>query len=261
MDITPQQLRQGLLLAVIANFIWGVSALYWIETEPVSPANVVAHRAIWSLPIAAAVLIWARRMGATWQLIRRPKTLVWSALATLLLSVNWGVFIYAVFEGQATEASLGYFMLPLLTVLVGRLLFREALGPAQRIAILLAVCAVLLQVMAYGQLPWISLAVSLSFAMYGAIRKNIEADTMQGLFIETLCMAPFALVWLWHTGGAGMGAARYQGGSVFTLRGLVHRGAVTDLYRGVSSAAPQRGGLYLVSRALSAIVGRTNVAG
>ena len=205
MDITPQQLRQGLLLAVIANIIWGVSALYWIETEPVSPANVVAHRAIWSLPIAAAVLIWARRMGATWQLIRRPKTLVWSALATLLLSVNWGVFIYAVFEGQATEASLGYFMLPLLTVLVGRLLFREALGPAQRIAILLAVCAVLLQVMAYGQLPWISLAVSLSFAMYGAIRKNIEADTMQGLFIETLCMAPFALVWLWHTGGAGMG--------------------------------------------------------
>jgi chloramphenicol-sensitive protein RarD len=205
LDITPQQLRQGLLLAVIANIIWGVSALYWIETEPVSPANVVAHRAIWSLPIAAAVLIWARRMGATWQLIRRPKTLVWSALATLLLSVNWGVFIYAVFEGQATEASLGYFMLPLLTVLVGRLLFREALGPAQRIAILLAVCAVLLQVMAYGQLPWISLAVSLSFAMYGAIRKNIEADTMQGLFIETLCMAPFALVWLWHTGGAGMG--------------------------------------------------------
>ena len=131
--------------------------------------------------------------------------LLWSALGTLLLSLNWVVFVYAVFAGRATDASLGYFMLPLLTVLVGKLAFDEVLGAAQRIAICLAISAVVIQLIAHGSLPWISLVVSISFALYGAIRKKIEADTLQGLFIEMLCMAPFALTWLWMTDGAGLG--------------------------------------------------------
>ena len=80
----------GLSLAVIANIIWGVAALYWIETQPVRAVDVVAHRAIWSLPIAAGVLLWMRRLPATWALIKDRKTLLWSALGTLLLSTNWG---------------------------------------------------------------------------------------------------------------------------------------------------------------------------
>ena len=138
-------------------------------------------------------------------MLKQSKTLLWSVLGTVLLSLNWGVFVYAVSAGKATEASLGYFMLPLLTIMVGRLVFNETLGLAQRIAVALAVCAVLVQVLSYGSLPWISLVVSSSFALYGAMRRKIEADTIQGLFIETLCMAPFALGWLWLTGGAGMG--------------------------------------------------------
>ena len=189
----------------MANIIWGVSALYWIETDPVSPADVVAHRAIWSLPVAALVLILAGRLSATWALLKQLKTLLWSLLGTVLLSLNWGVFVYAVSTGRATEASLGYFMLPLLTIIVGRVVFQEVLGMAQRIAVALALCAVLMQIVSFGSLPWVSLVVSSSFALYGAMRKKIEADTMQGLFIETLCMAPFALAWLWATGGAGMG--------------------------------------------------------
>lgn len=205
MQYTAKQLRSGLALGVIANIIWGVAALYWVETAPVSPVDVVAHRAIWSLPVAALVLLWAGRFRVTWALVRVPKTLVWSAAATLLLSLNWGVFVYAVTHGRATEASLGYFMLPLLTIMVGKVVFHETLGPAQRAAIVLAVIAIALQLVSYGSLPWISLVVGASFSLYAAIRKKIEADTMQGLFIETLCMAPFALAWLWMTGGAGMG--------------------------------------------------------
>ena len=205
MDVSTQQLRKGLALAVMANIIWGVSALYWIETDPVSPADVVAHRAIWSLPVAAMVLVLAGRLSATWALLKQLKTLLWSLLGTVLLSLNWGVFVYAVSTGRATEASLGYFMLPLLTIIVGRVVFQEVLGMAQRIAVALALCAVLMQIVSFGSLPWVSLIVSSSFALYGAMRKKIEADTMQGLFIETLCMAPFALAWLWVTGGAGMG--------------------------------------------------------
>ena len=184
MEVSSQQLRRGLSLAVIANIIWGVSALYWIETAPVSAADVVAHRALWSLPVATLVLVFAGRLGATWTLLKQSKTLLWSVLGTVLLSLNWGVFVYAVSAGKATEASLGYFMLPLLTIMVGRLVFNETLGLAQRIAVALAVCAVLVQVLSYGSLPWISLVVSSSFALYGAMRKKIEADTIQGLFIK-----------------------------------------------------------------------------
>lgn len=220
MQYSPQQLRTGLALGVIANIIWGVSALYWVETAPVSPVDVVAHRAIWSLPVAALVLLWAGRFRATWALVRVPKTLVWSAAATILLSLNWGVFVYAVFSGRATEASLGYFMVPLLTIMVGKVVFHETLGSAQRVAIVLAVIAVALQLVSYGSLPLVSLVVGASFSLYAAIRKKIEADTMQGLFIETLCMAPFALVWLWITDGAGMGQHGVKVDTFLVLAGL-----------------------------------------
>lgn len=220
MQYSPQQLRTGLALGVIANIIWGVSALYWVETAPVSPVDVVAHRAIWSLPVAALVLLWAGRFRATWALVRVPKTLVWSAAATILLSLNWGVFVYAVFSGRATEASLGYFMVPLLTIMVGKVVFHETLGSAQRVAIVLAVIAVALQLVSYGSLPLVSLVVGASFSLYAAIRKKIEADTMQGLFIETLCMAPFALVWLWITDGAGMGQHGLKVDTFLVLAGL-----------------------------------------
>ena len=153
MDVSTQQLRKGLALAVMANIIWGVSALYWIETHPVSPADVVAHRAIWSLPVAALVLILAGRLSATWALLKQLKTLLWSLLGTVLLSLNWGVFVYAVSTGRATEASLGYFMLPLLTIIVGRVVFQEVLGLAQRIAVALALCAVLMQIVSLGACP------------------------------------------------------------------------------------------------------------
>tara|TARA_B100000530_G_C15806929_1_gene427945 strand:- start:183 stop:797 length:615 start_codon:yes stop_codon:yes gene_type:complete len=130
------------------------------------------------------------------------------------------VFVYAVSNGRATEASLGYFMLPLLTILVGKIAFREVMGTAQWIAVLLAVVAVMLQLWSYGSLPWISLVVSSSFALYGAIRKKIVADTMQGLFIETLCMAPVALGWLWLTGGAGLGQHGLKVDSFLLLAGV-----------------------------------------
>lgn len=205
LEYSPQQLRSGLSFAIVANIIWGASALFWVETKPVDPIDVVAHRAAWSLPIATAILLLVGRLRSTWDLIRVGTTLFWSLLAAALLSMNWGVFVYAVTAGRATEASLGYFMLPLLTIVVGRLVFHEPLSLTQRFAVVLAIFAVVIQLLAYGSLPWISLVVSCSFALYGAIRKKITADTIQGLFIETVCLFPFAIAWLWITGGAGMG--------------------------------------------------------
>lgn len=220
MEYSAQQLRYGLTLAIVANIIWGLAALFWIETKPVDAIDVVAHRAIWSLPIALMIVLLTGRLRSTWALMRVPSTFFWSLLAAALLSMNWGVFVYAVTVGRATEASLGYFMLPLLTIAVGRLVFHETLGITQRLAIALAIFAVGIQLFAYGALPWISLVVSISFALYGVIRKKIAADTIQGLFIETLCMSPFALAWLWITGGGGVGIHGWRVDTFLLLAGV-----------------------------------------
>ena len=220
LEYSLQQLRSGLALAIVANIIWGVAALFWVQTRPVDALDIVAHRAIWTLPIATMILLFARRLQLTWSLMRVGNTFWWSLLAASLLSLNWGVFVYAVTVGRATEASLGYFMLPLLTIVVGRLVFEEALGGIQRVAIGLAIVAVLVQLFSYGSLPWISLVVSSSFALYGAIRKKIAADTIQGLFIETLCMFPFALAWFSLTGGAGMGVYGWKVDMFLILSGI-----------------------------------------
>ena len=220
MEYSAQQLRYGLSLAIVANIIWGLAALFWIETKPVDAIDVVAHRAIWSLPIALIIVLLTGRLRSTWALMRVPSTFFWSLLAAALLSMNWGVFVYAVTVGRATEASLGYFMLPLLTIAVGRLVFHETLGTTQRLAIALAIFAVGIQLFSYGALPWISLVVSISFALYGVIRKKIAADTIQGLFIETLCMSPFALAWLWITGGGGVGIHGWRVDTFLLLAGV-----------------------------------------
>ena len=220
MEYSAQQLRYGLTLAIVANIIWGLAALFWIETKPVDAIDVVAHRAIWSLPIALIIVLLTGRLRSTWALMRVPSTFFWSLLAAALLSMNWGVFVYAVTVGRATEASLGYFMLPLLTIAVGRLVFHETLGTTQRLAIALAIFAVGIQLFSYGALPWISLVVSTSFALYGVIRKKIAADTIQGLFIETLCMSPFALAWLWITAGAGVGIYGWRVDTFLLLAGV-----------------------------------------
>ena len=220
MEYSAQQLRYGLSLAIVANIIWGLAALFWIETKPVDAIDVVAHRAIWSLPIALMIVLLTGRLRSTWALMRVPSTFFWSLLAAALLSMNWGVFVYAVTVGRATEASLGYFMLPLLTIAVGRLVFHETLGTTQRLVIALAIFAVGIQLFSYGALPWISLVVSISFALYGVIRKKIAADTIQGLFIETLCMSPFALAWLWITGGGGVGIHGWRVDTFLLLAGV-----------------------------------------
>ena len=137
--------------------------------------------------------------------MRALKFCFWTALAALMLTINWGVYVFAVTNERATEASLGYFMLPLLTIALGVFVFGERPKPVHVLAILLAVIAVLVQLFAYGSLPWVSLTLALSFALYGAIRKQINADSMQGLFLESLCMAPFAALWILTHDGSGMG--------------------------------------------------------
>lgn len=128
------------------------------------------------------------------------------ACAALCGGLNWLIFLWAISNGQATEASLGYFLLPLINVVVGLTLFRETIDTAQIIGIAFAVTAVLVQLVYYGGLPLVALGLALSFGLYGAIRKKVTVESMEGLFIETLLMAPFAIAWVIWREGAGLGA-------------------------------------------------------
>ena len=164
------------MLALIANSAWGCAALYWIQTKPVAPLDVLAHRGVWTLPAVLIVLLVAGRFRSTMRLAKNFNTIKYSAIAAGLISVNWGVFLFAVTNGRATEASLGYFMLPILTAMAGVVVFRETPSRAQWIAMALAVLAVVIQLVAFGTLPVVSLTLSVSFALYSVIRKRIHAD-------------------------------------------------------------------------------------
>ena len=196
---------RGVMLALVANFIWGIAALYWLQTKPVDAFDVMAHRGLWTLPVTLIIVLLFGRLRETLRLLRSWRFTCWVALSALMLTINWGVYVFAVTNERATEASLGYFMLPLLTIALGVFVFGERPKPMQLLAIGLAISAVLLQLVAFGSLPWISLTLALSFSLYAAIRKKIAADSLQGLFLESLCMAPFAVVWLIVNDGAGLG--------------------------------------------------------
>lgn len=197
--------RRGTLLGVTAYLIWGFAALYWVQTEPVDARDLLAHRALWSVPVVLVCLAVAGRLRSSFGLFRNPRDLAILAASALLGATNWGVFLWAVTHGHATDASLGYFLLPLFNVLLGLTLFGESLDRAQKLGVAFAVAAVSLQVFNQGGLPVVALAVALSFGFYGAIRKGVAVDSMEGLLIETLLMVPFALAWLYWRDGGGFG--------------------------------------------------------
>lgn len=200
--------QRGLVLGVAAYLIWGLAPVFWIQTQPVDARDLLAHRAIWSLPFVTLCLALAGRgrLVAVLGLFRRPRIMLVMAAAALCGGLNWLIFLWAVTSGRVTEASLGYFLLPLVNVAIGLTLFREVVGRAQLVAIGFAVAGLLVQVVYYGGLPLAALGVALSFGLYGAIRKGVQVESIEGLLIETVFMAPFALAWLIYRDGGGLGA-------------------------------------------------------
>ncbi len=197
-------------LAIVAYLVWGFAALYWVRTEPVTPIDLVAHRALWSLPVLVVLLAMMGRLAAALALLRQPRYLLILAASSLAQVVNWGIFLWAVTHEQATEASLGYFLLPLINVLIGVVAFHERPDRAQRVAILFAFIGMSLLVIENGGLPWVALGVAVSFGIYGLIRKGVSVDAVEGLFIEILLVMPLALWWLWRSGWGGLGSHGWE---------------------------------------------------
>lgn len=203
-----RRFRAGLLLGLGAYLAWGVLPLYFKALARVDPIEIVAHRIVWSLVFLAALATLWRRWAAIRAAVTTGRVLMTLILTALLIGVNWLVFIYAVVSGHVLEGSLGYYLNPLVNVLLGVAVLKERLTRAQMFATLLAAAGVAVLAAGAGTGLWISLTLAATFALYGFLRKVAPVDSLEGLSVETALLAPLAagwLVWLHRSGGLGFG--------------------------------------------------------
>ncbi len=194
---------QGFAYALAAYGIWGILPLYLKALGHLSPVEVLAHRVVWSLPFAALILLVTRRFGDIKTALRSPRTMVMAAVTATLITINWVTYVYAVGSGHAIEGALGYFINPLFSILLGAILLKERLAPAQMAAIALAFVAVGILTWDAGRLPWISLTLTFSWGLYALLRKTLPVGPNQGFFLEVAILSIAALpyiVWLESTG-------------------------------------------------------------
>jgi chloramphenicol-sensitive protein RarD len=223
----------GLLYGLLAYGIWGLFPLYWPLLEPADAVEIVAHRSVWSLVFLAIVVTLVR----AWPQVRRtfatPRTRWLLLAAAALVSINWTGYIWAVNSGHVVEASLGYFINPLVSVLIGVVALGERLRRAQWVAVILGGVAVAVLTFAYGRPPWIALLLASSFALYGLAKKLADVPAVPSLTVETIFMAPVALAVLgiWHLQGWGhfgsdpLQTALFVGAGVVTALPLLAFGA------------------------------------
>ncbi|PKF63342.1 EamA family transporter RarD [Psychromonas sp. psych-6C06] len=190
------ELHLGVLYALGAYLMWGLAPLYFKYLEFIPVGEILAHRVIWSVLVTAVLITITRAWPNVWHIIHSPKKLALLLITTLLISCNWMVFIWAVNNERMLEASLGYFINPIINVVLGLMFLKESLSRVKWIAVFLALIGVLVQVYALGALPWVSLILPISFGFYGLVRKKIKVESLTGLFIETLLVAPIAIYYL-----------------------------------------------------------------
>ncbi|RKR03529.1 chloramphenicol-sensitive protein RarD [Kushneria sinocarnis] len=187
----------GLLSAFGCFLLWGFLPLYFHLIGPtVSAWEILIHRVLWAAVLLALFVLLSRRARRVRDALCTPRLLLALIATATLIGCNWGTFIWAVTSNHVLQTSLGYYINPLLNVLLGCLFLRERLRPLQWLAVAIATVGVLIMVIGYGEVPWVSLALAGCFALYGLIRKQLTVDSITGLFIETLLLLPFALSWL-----------------------------------------------------------------
>ena len=203
--------RSSLYAGIGCYVLWsGLSLLFMaLARHGAGPWEILADRCLWSLPWALGIVVLARRMPEVARVLRTPRTLMWLAASAALVSINWAVFIWASTTGHKLDASLAYYINPLLNMAAGAALFRERFSRAGAVAIALACVGVALQGLAVGHPPWLALSMAVTFWAYGVIRKHVAASAQAGLFVECLMLAPLGLaylVWLAVQGHSHLGA-------------------------------------------------------
>ena len=195
--ITSSDSKAGLISGMAAYLIWGLFPIYFIVMRHVPPIELVSYRIFWSIPFGFIILLFRKQIAETFRALKHPKTLLLLAISAIAIAVNWGVYIWAIQQDQIFQGSLGYYINPLLYVLVGVVFFKERLSLLQGLAIACASVGVAILTIKGGVFPSISLFLAASFTIYGVLRKQINIGAMPGLFIEVLVLLLPALLFLW----------------------------------------------------------------
>lgn len=227
---TAREERRGGISAFAAYFLWGFMPLYFLLLAPIGPWEIVVWRILFSLAFCAILLTVTRTWGKLFAILRDRRLVFWTIVAGLLIYVNWQVFLIGILTGHVIEGSLGYFINPIVTVLLGVIVLKERLRLAQWIAIGFAGLAVIVIIVAYGSFPWIALTLAASFGTYGLVKKQIgpRVDAISGLTLESLWLTPIALIQLV--------VVATTTGLVFGTQGVGHTVLVT--LAGVVTAVP-----------------------
>lgn len=220
---------RGLAFALSAYVMWGLLPLYMKALSHIPAAEVVAHRVIWSVPVAGVLLIVLRRTKDLKAALRSPKTLLMACVTAALISVNWGIYVWSIANGHALDAALGYYINPLFSVLLGSMLLGERPNRMQMVAIALAAGAVVVLTVAAGGLPLVAVGLTLSWGFYAFFKKSLPVGPNQGFMLEVLILLPAALIYViylsitgtGHIGDSGMNTAMLLGCGVVTAVPLI----------------------------------------
>jgi len=196
----------GVLYGFLAYIAWGLLPLYWKLIKAVPAQEILAHRMFWSFLYVSGLLFFFGNWKGIKKVLADKKKLVYITLAAVIIGINWFTYIYGVNSGHVVEASLGYYINPLITVLLGVTVLKERLDKWQGFALILAASGVILMTIQYGRIPWIALGLAFSFGFYGLIKKIVKVDSMIGLAMETAILMPFALGYILFKQGNGTGA-------------------------------------------------------
>lgn len=223
--VNPETTK-GVLYGLAAYTLWGSFPLYFALFEGIPAWEVLIHRVIWSCLFLAIVISLLTRWPAVIAALKQPKRLGFVLGCAVFIALNWGVYIYAVETRHVLQASLGYFLTPLVNVAMGLLLLGERISRLQVVAVALAAVAILYQFVLLGELPWITLVLAFSFGTYGLLRKKVELDGLSGLFVETLLLLPLGLLTLAWLSSEGLS---HFGGTSYSTLLLLSSGAVTAI--------------------------------
>jgi len=217
--------REGFLLALLVYFLWGFLPFYMKAMAHVPAIELVAHRIFWSVPLAAVLLVWMRRTSDIRRALREPRTLALTAMTASIISVNWGVYVWAIAAGRALETALGYYINPLFSIFLGAVLLGEKLNAPKLVAIGLAVCAVAILTIQTGGLPWVSIALTFSWGFYAFFKRTLPVGPAQGFFLEVVMLSAPAfayMIWL-----ASRGAGHFLETGAYDTVMLLFAGVVT----------------------------------
>ena len=224
MSKRSEQHPQGIIYALCAYISWGILPLYWKLLDDIPAVEILAHRILWSAIITLSLCLIMKKGHHVRHYFSNPKSLLRLTITGLLVSANWGVYIYTVISGHIVEASLGYFISPIFSIVLGMVFLGEKMNKTQLAAFLLAIAGVAYLTLHYGQFPWIAVTLALTFGLYGLLKKKMNYDSMSALAVETTLVTPIALGYLLfgvHDGGAFFHSANVSVPVLLILTGVI----------------------------------------